>query len=236
MVVGACALGFAAGVLTAFSPCVLPLLAVTVTTAFQRHRYGPLALAVGLAVSATVLGLIFAMVGLALDRDLVRLIAAGLLVVVGGVLLSARLQSGFSRFTAPVASGATALVSRLAPGGGWQGQLVVGALLGAVWSPCAGPTLAAAIGLAAQRTSLLSATAVLAAFSLGAALPLVIIAYGSRELFGRRAADVARIARPLTATVLIVVGVLTLSGGDRVIETKLVDLMPDWLIALTSRF
>src|SRR2546427_146003 len=137
MGVGACALGFAAGVLTAFSPCVLPLLAVTVTTAFQRHRYGPLALAAGLA-----------------------------------------------------------------------GRL----------------------------PSRLSATAVLGAFSLGAALPLVIIAYGSRELFGRRAADVVRIARPLTATVLIVVGVLTLSGGDRVIETKLVDLMPMWLIALTSRF
>ena len=235
MGLGACALGFAAGVLTAFSPCVLPLLAVTVTTAFQRHRLGPLALAAGLAVSTTVLGLIFAMVGLALDRDLVQLIAAGLLVVVGGVLLSARLQSGFSRLAAPVASGATALVSRSAPGG-WQGQLVVGALLGAVWSPCAGPTLAAAIGLAAQRTSLLSATAVLAAFSVGAALPLVIIAYGSREVFGRCAADIARIARPLTATVLIVVGALTLSGGDRVIETKLVDLMPGWLIALTSRF
>jgi cytochrome c-type biogenesis protein len=235
MGVGACALGFAAGVLTAFSPCVLPLLAVTVTTAFQRHRYGPLALAAGLAVSATVLGLIFALVGLALDRDLVRLSAAGLLILVGGVLLSARLQSGFTRLTAPVARTATALASRTAPGG-LKGQLVLGALLGAVWSPCAGPTLAAAIGLAAQRTSLLSATAVLGAFSLGAALPLVIIAYGSRELFGRRAADVARIARPLTATVLIVVGVLTLSGGDRVIETKLVDLMPMWLIALTSRF
>src|SRR5213594_1690498 len=203
MGLGACALGFAAGVLTAFSPCVLPLLAVTVTTALQRHRYGPLALAAGLAVSATVLGLIFALVGLALDRDLVRLSAAGLPILVGGVLLSARLQSGLTRLTAPVASTAT--------------------------------TLAAAIGLAAQRTSLLSATAVLAAFSLGAALPLVIIAYGSRELFGRRAA-VARIARPLTATVLIVVGVLTLSGGDRVIETKLVDLMPGWLNALTSRF
>jgi cytochrome c-type biogenesis protein len=235
MGLGACALGFVAGVLTAFSPCVLPLLAVTVTTAFQRHRYGPLALAAGLAVSATVLGLIFAMIGLAFDRDLVRLIAAGLLVLVGAVLLSARLQSGLSRFTAPVASGATQLASRMAPGG-WHGQLVVGALLGAVWSPCAGPTLAAAIGLAAQRTSLLSATAVLAAFSLGAALPLVIIAYGSRELFGRRAADIARIARPLTATALIVVGVLTLSGGDRVIETKLVDLMQKWLITLTSRF
>ncbi len=235
MGLGACALGFAAGVLTALSPCVLPLLAVTVTTAFQRHRFGPLALAAGLAGSATVLGLIFAMVGLALDRDLVRLVAAGLLVVVGGVLLSARLQSGFSRLAAPVASSATALVSRSAPGG-WQGQLVVGALLGAVWSPCAGPTLAAAIGLAAQRTSLVSATAVLAAFSLGAALPLVLIAYGSRGAFGRRAADIARIARPLTATVLIVVGALTLSGGDRVIETKLVDLMPGWLIALTSRF
>src|SRR2546428_190368 len=122
---------------TASSPCVLPLLAVTVTTAFQRHRYGPLALAAGLAVSATVLGLVFALVGLALDRDLVRLSAAGLLILVGGVLLSARLQSGLTRLTAPVASTATALASRTAPGG-LKGQLVLGALLGAVWSPCAG--------------------------------------------------------------------------------------------------
>src|SRR5262249_57737854 len=104
MGVGACALGFAAGVLTAFSPCVLPLLAVTVTTAFQRHRYGPLALAAGLAVSATVLGLIFAMVGLALDRDLVRLSAAGLLILLAAVLLSARLPSGFTRLTVPAAT------------------------------------------------------------------------------------------------------------------------------------
>src|SRR3989442_614873 len=120
--------------------------------------------------------------------------------------------------------------------GGLRGRSGGGALRGAVGRRCAGPPLAAAIGLAARRTSLLSATAVLAAFSLGAALPLVIIAYGSRELFSRRAADITRIARPLTATVLIVVGVLPLSGGDRVTDTRLLDLMPDWLIALTSRF
>ena len=235
MGLGACVLGFAAGVLTALSPCVLPLLAVTVASAFQRHRLGPLALAAGLALSATVLGLIFALLGLALDRDLVRLAAAGLLVLVGAILLSVKLQSTFTRLAAPVAAGATTLLNRAAPSG-WQGQFVVGALLGGVWSPCAGPTLAAAIGLAAQRTNLLGATAVIAAFSLGAALPLVVIAYGSRELFTRRIADFGRVARPLTAAMLIAVGVLTLSGGDRMIETKLVDLMPNWLIALTSRF
>jgi cytochrome c biogenesis protein CcdA len=112
----------------------------------------------------------------------------------------------------------------------------VGALLGAIWSPCAGPTQAAAIGLAAQRTNLVSATAVLAAFSLGAVLPLLAVAYGSRELLRGRIREIARVARPATAAVFIVVGVLTLSGGDRAIETRLVDLMPDWLIDLTTRY
>jgi cytochrome c biogenesis protein CcdA len=235
MDLGACTLGFAAGILTALSPCVLPLLAVTVSTALQQHRYGPLALAAGLAGSATALGLIFAMVGFAVDRDLVRIVAAALLIVVGGILLIPRLQESFARLTAPVASGGAALLTRATPGG-WPGQLVVGALLGAIWSPCAGPTLAAAIGLAAQRTNLVSATAVLAAFSLGAVLPLLAVAYGSRELLRGRIREIARVARPATAAVFIVVGVLTLSGGDRAIETRLVDLMPDWLIDLTTRY
>jgi cytochrome c-type biogenesis protein len=120
--------------------------------------------------------------------------------------------------------------------GGWVGQFLVGVLLGAIWSPCAGPTLAAAITLAAQRTSVPSAAAVIAALSLGAAVPLVVLAYASRETLGRRAESIARVARPLTGMALVFVGVLTLSGGDRVIETRLVDVMPGWLMDLTTRF
>jgi cytochrome c-type biogenesis protein len=231
----ACALSFSAGALTVLSPCVLPLALIAMTSSLQRHRFGPIALAAGLAVSSTILGLLFAMLGFAIDRDLVRLGAAVLLVMLGLVLLSLRAQGSFARLLAPVTDGASRLLART-PRSGAVGQFLVGALLGAIWSPCAGPTLAAAITLAAQRTSLPSAALVIAAFSLGAAVPLVALAYASRETLGRRAESIARIARPLTGVALVVVGVLTLSGADRLIETRLVDVMPGWLMDLTTRF
>ena len=100
---GACLLSFVAGALSLLSPCVLPLLPVALAGALDRHRLGPVALAGGLAISATGFGLAFAALGFALDREVVRLAAAGLLVVFGAVLLSARLDLAFARAMAPVA-------------------------------------------------------------------------------------------------------------------------------------
>jgi cytochrome c biogenesis protein CcdA len=233
--VGACLLSFAAGTLTVLSPCVLPLALVAMASALQRHPLGPLALAVGFAGSSAVLGLLFALLGFGLDRDVVRASAAGLLIVLGVVLLSARLQAGVARLATPLAGRATSVLGGTARTG-WPGQLVVGVLLGGIWSPCAGPTLAAAITLAAQRTSVPSAAAVMVAFSVGAALPLIALAYGSRETLGRHAAGIARVARPVAAAALIAVGALTLSGTDRTLEARLVDLMPSWLIDATTAF
>ena len=136
---GACLLGFAAGALSALSPCVLPLLPLVLAGAVERHRFGPLVLAAGLAASATVVGFAVALLGFTLDRDLVRVIAGGLLVLVGLVLLIARLDAAVARAAAPITAGAAALLARLGPGG-LAGQFVVGALLGALWTPCGGPT------------------------------------------------------------------------------------------------
>jgi hypothetical protein len=76
-------------------------------------------------VSSTVLGLLFAMLGFALDRDLVRLVAAVLLVVLGVVLLSLRAQGSFARLLAPVTDGAARLLART-PRSGVVGQFLVG--------------------------------------------------------------------------------------------------------------
>jgi cytochrome c biogenesis protein CcdA len=235
--VGACVLGFAAGALSAFSPCVLPLLPLVLAGAVERHRLGPLVLAAGLAASATVVGFAVALLGFALDRDLVRVLAGGLLVLVGLVLLIARLDVAVARAAAPIAAGAAALLARLGPGG-LAGQFVVGALLGALWTPCGGPTLGAAIGLAAQRRSLGAAAAVMAAYSLGAVVPLLLLAYGSRRLAARpdRLALVARLGKPAVGVALVLLGMLSVTGGDKVLETRVLDAMPAWLVDLTTRF
>ena len=233
---GACILGFAAGALGTLSPCVLPLLPLVVAGAVERHRLGPLVLAAGLAASATIVGLSVALLGFTLDRDVVRIVAGVILVLVGAVLLVARLDTALSRATTPIAARAAALLARLGPRG-LAGQLLVGALLGALWTPCGGPTLGGAIGLAALRRSLGAAAAVMAAYSVGAVAPVLLLAYGSRRLVARpdRLARVTRVGKPAVGALLVLFGVLSVTGADKAIETRLLDVMPAWLVELTTR-
>jgi cytochrome c-type biogenesis protein len=215
---------------------VLPLLPLVIAGAVERHRLGPLVLAAGLALSATALGFAVALLGFTLDRDVVRIVAGALLVLVGAVLLIARLDVALTRVTSPVVTRAGEMLARFAPQR-LAGQFVVGALLGALWTPCGGPTLGGAIGLAAQRRSLGAAAAVMAAYSVGAVLPVLLLAYGSRRLVGRpdRFARVARVGKPAVGALLVLFGVLSVTGVDKALETRLLDLMPAWLVDLTTR-
>jgi cytochrome c-type biogenesis protein len=233
---GACVLGFAAGALGTLSPCVLPLLPLVVAGAIERHRLGPLVLAAGLALSATAVGFAVALLGFTFDRDVVRMVAGALLVLVGAVLLIGRLDFVVTRATTPIAGRAATLLARLGPRG-VAGQFVVGALLGALWTPCGGPTLGGAIGLAAQRRSLGAAAAVMGAYSLGAVIPVLLLAYGSRRLLARpdRLARLTRVGKPAVGALLLLFGVPSVTGGDKLLESRLLDVMPAWLIDLTTR-
>jgi cytochrome c-type biogenesis protein len=234
------AFGFLAGSLSTLSPCVLPLLPVLLGGALQQHRLAPLALAGGLALSFTAVGLFVATLGFAVDIDSgsIRMVAAGLMVAFGAVLVSERLQHPFARMAGPLTGGANGLLARVS-GDGLAGQFLLGVLLGAVWSPCAGPTLGAAIGLAAQSGTAAQAAAIMVLFSLGATAPMLALSYGSRQALSQRRAKLARLAelaKPVMGAVLLLIGLLILSGLDKVVETRLTDTMPVWLVNLTTRF
>lgn len=235
-------LGFAlvAGALSTLSPCVLPLLPVLLGGAVQQHRLAPLALAAGLAVSFTGVGLFIATLGFALgiDGGVIRLIAAVILAAFGLVMLSPRLTAGFVGVAGGLTGGANSLLGQMS-GEGMGGQFLLGAVLGAVWSPCAGPTLGAAIGLAAQSGNTLQAAATMIAFGLGASAPMLALAYGSRgAMAGQRdrLARLARAAKPVMGALLLAMGILIASGLDKKIEAGLIAAMPSWLVALTTRF
>lgn len=234
------AFGFLAGSLSTLSPCVLPLLPVLLGGALQQHRLAPVALATGLAVSFTAVGLFVATLGFAVDIDggTIRSVAAGLMMIFGAILVSGRLQRLFARLAGPLTGGANGMLARVS-GDGLAGQFLLGVLLGAVWSPCAGPTLGAAIGLAAQSGTAAQAAAVMVLFSLGATAPMLALAYGSRQALSQRRATLARLAelaKPVMGTVLLLVGLLIVSGLDKVIEAGLTNTMPSWLVNLTTRF
>ena len=234
------AFGYAAGALSTLSPCVLPLLPVVFASALGEHRFGPWALAAGLALAFTAAGLFVATVGVSIGIDSAVLspLAGILLIAFGGVMAWPAAGRAFSAATAHIGAAGASAVARVR-GRGWSGQLAVGALLGIVWTPCVGPTLGAASTLAAQGRDLAAVGAVMLAFGLGAATPLVVMGLLAQRLgAGTRSGwlRVAATARRALGASLALVGLVIVLGLDKPLETWLVERSPDWLTQLTTRF
>lgn len=240
MLPGSAALAFVAGILSALSPCVLPLLPLVLGAAVSEHPWGPAALALGLAASFVGIGLFVATVGysMGLNEGVFRDVAALLLLALGAVLMLPRLQTRFATAAGPVSNWSSRRFGGFA-GRGLKGQLAVGLLLGAVWSPCVGPTLGAASLLAAQGSDLGRVALVMLIFGIGAALPLLLLGMVSREVMLRwreRLRRTGQGGKMVLGGLLVVTALLILSGGDRALETALVNASPAWLTQLTTRF
>jgi cytochrome c biogenesis protein CcdA len=239
MAAGSALFGLAAGALSTLSPCVLPLLPLVLGGAAAAHRLGALALGAGLVSGFVAVGMFVALVGfgIGLDGEVFRLGAAVLLGAVGVVLLSAGLQARFALATAGLADAANRVMARM--GGGLAAQFGIGLVLGAVWSPCVGPTLGAASTLAAQGRDLAEVGLVMLAFGVGAALPLVAVSLLSRAALMRvrgRMMAAGSGGRLLLGGAAVMVALLIVSGLDHRLEAALVAASPEWLTDLTTRF
>ncbi|TVR80923.1 MAG: cytochrome c biogenesis protein CcdA [Rhodospirillales bacterium] len=237
---GSIALAYVAGLVTLLNPCVLPILPILIAAALGEARLGPAALAAGLVLSFTIFGFLILVFGfsIGLDQETVRTIAAVVLIGAGVLLTVPRAQTAFAMATAPIASGGNQLLSRVS-GRGVGGQFAIGAVLGLVWTPCVGPTLGVAIAAASQGQDLLQAFITFLVFAIGVATSLLAFAYGSRQALAARKATFqtfGRWSKPLLGGLLMVVGLMILSGLDRVAEAALVQAMPSWLVDLTVRF
>jgi cytochrome c biogenesis protein CcdA len=232
--------GAIAGVLSTLSPCVLPLIPIVLATAASQHPRGPLALAAGLALSFTVVGLFVATLGFAIGLDAGVFRAAGgvLLVALGLVLVLPTLSARAAVAAGPVSTWTEQRLGGFA-GAGLGGQFGVGLLLGVVWAPCVGPTLGAASVMAARGENLGQVGLTMLAFGLGAALPLLLLGLLSREALlrwrGRMLAAGAG-GRRLMGGALVAVGALILTGLDKRLEAALVAASPEWLTRLTTSF
>jgi cytochrome c-type biogenesis protein len=239
--VTALALAFAAGLLSILSPCVLPLVPIVLGAAVTTHPLGALALAAGLALSFTGLGLLLALVGfgLGIDAGMLRVTAAAIMVVLGAILLVPSWQARLAAAGGPVSSWADRRFGGSFASSGLAGQFAIGLLLGAVWSPCVGPTLGAASLLASQGHDLPRVTLTMAIFGVGAALPLVLLGLLSRASLMRVRSSLmsaGKLGKGLLGTAFIVIGVAIVSGVDKRVEAALVDASPQWLTDLTTSF
>ena len=238
--IGTFGLGYLAGVLSTLSPCVLPLVPILIATAVAAHRLGPYALALGLTLSFSVIGIFLATAGasLGLDSGTFRDVAALILIGFAVVLLSSKLQQRFATATSGLSAAGNSLLSRVRLDG-VGGQFVIGLVLGVIWSPCVGPTLGAATTLASQGRDLTQIALLMALFGIGAGTPLVILGSLSRNTVmrvrGRMLAAGAG-GKMILGMLMLVIGVAILSGLDKRFEAWAVDASPAWLTNLTTRF
>lgn len=237
---GTYGLGYLAGLLSTLSPCVLPLLPILIATAAAAHVLGPFALALGLMLSFSLVGIFLATLGasLGIEQETFRAAAALMLIGFGVVLLSSKLQERFSTATSGLSAAGEGVLARFRLDG-LGGQFVVGLALGVIWSPCVGPTLGAATTLATQGRDLAQIALLMMIFSLGAGTPLVALGSLSRATMMRvrgRMLAAGKLGKSLLGGLLLVLGVAILTGLDKSFEAWAVRISPDWLTDLTTRF
>ena len=228
MTIGTLGLAFLAGVLSILSPCVLPLVPIVLGAAASEHHLGPVALAAGLAMSFVVIGLFVATIGFSagLDQDVLRTLGAALLIALGVVLVVPTFQAQVAAAGGPIANWVEERFGGFATGG-LSGQFALGLLLGA------------ASLLAAQGKDLLAVALTMLLFGIGAAIPLIVLGLVSREAilhWRSKLMEAGKAGKLLLGSLLILLGVLIMTGFEKRLETLLVDVSPAWLTSLTTRF
>ena len=228
---------YGAGLLTLINPCVVPVLPIVIATALQASRAGPLAMALGLSLSFVVLGVGVTAFGhaLGINIDTVSKVGAVLMVLFGLALLLPQGAALMETATAGLAARADAQMDGV-DRSGLRGQFVGGLLLGAVWSPCIGPTLGGAISLASQGQNLGWATLIMVFFALGVSTLILGLAYGTRGAVGRYNVQLRALAlraRPILGTTFVAVGLGLFFNIHHVIEAWLIGVLPPWLVDLS---
>ena len=233
-------LSLLAGSLTTLSPCVFPILPLVIGGAVQANRLAPIAMGAGMAISFALIGILLGALGPALDidSDSVRIFGAWLLISFGLVMLIPALNRRFTEWMLPIASGANAASARL-DGSSLTGAFLLGGVLGLVWSPCSGPLLASALTLVASEGGALKGGIILGLFGIGAAIPLVAVAYASRRGFNVARGWVLQrieLIKKSFGVLIFITGIAILSGTDKWLEAKIVKLLPDAWISATTLF
>ncbi|WP_104990422.1 cytochrome c biogenesis CcdA family protein [Deinococcus sp. NW-56] len=212
---------FLAGLISFLSPCVLPL--VPSYLGVIGGARAPLGRALGFILG---FGLVFIALGatastlgalLAPHKILLGQVAAVLILFFGLVMLGVVRLPFLMRDTRALANA------------GGYGPVALGAAFAFGWSPCLGPALGSILGLAASTTSLGTGVGLLAAYTVGLAVPFLIAALLWDRLNLRRLNRYAGVFEKVGGAVLVLVGVLMLTGQFTRLATFFYEVMPAWL-------
>ncbi len=202
-----------AGVISITSPCVLPLLPGVMAYSTEKSRLTPVAIVLGLAITFTTLGIASSIFGAFLMEymDFLKIISGIMIIVMGLYILSRTVENLLLGIWLRLPT------SRIAhpdvENKGLIGGIVLGVSLGIVWMPCIGPILASILMTVAQQGAVLYGASLLMTYSLGLAIPMLVVAYSSNMVSGKLR-DISKYSlsiRKVAGVILLLVGLYYLS-------------------------
>lgn len=236
-------LALIAGFLSTLQPCVLPLIPIVLGGAVYQNKFAPIYIGLGMVMFYALLGALTGFIEplFGFEPSEFKTIGAVMMIVSGIVLLAPHLFSGLGG----VYSGVLNRLNEKASALSFESPtscFLLGAILSLIWAPCAGPMLASALTLltsglmtdgSADLQSVVQGSILLGFYGLGAAIPLVLLAYITRTAFTSWRSKLLK-AQGLMTKILglffLVFGLLILTGAMKWIEIYLLSLLPEsWL-------
>jgi cytochrome c biogenesis protein CcdA len=219
----AIALSILGGLLTAFSPCVLPVLPIVIGRSLQTHRYGPIALVTGMISGFAIAGSLLGVASLWFTglANFMRILAIAVLLVLGMLSLFPKLnylllsKLPIPKFKQPER------VNLL-------GEFFLGSQLGLLWTPCAGSVLGGILVLAITENQAFSAFILLLFYGFGAGIPMLLLAYSSRyfsKAFLRLRAH-SQLLQRIGGLLISLTAIAIILGWDVKIQLWLAPLFP----------
>jgi len=224
---------FFAGIATILSPCILPILPAILSASTLKGKWRPLGIVVGLVVSFTffTLSLTAIVHATGLSANVLRYAAIIMIAAFGIIMLFPRLSIWFAQTSAPVA-GLGQKLPQTSSGTGFIKGVIFGAALGLVWTPCAGPILAAITTLVATQAVSFYAVIITLAYSIGAAIPMFFIAYGGNKVItaSKFLSQHSEGIRQIFGGLMILTAIAIAMHWDMAIQQRLIRFFPQILI------
>ncbi len=217
---------FLAGAATALSPCVLPVLPAVLGAGVTGGRRRPLGVVTGLVIAFTfaTIALVYVIDALGLPDDLVRTLAIVTLFVFGISLLIPGLGDRIEAFGSRIAPGPARV-----GGDGFGSGLLLGASLGLVYTPCAGPILAGVITVSAAQDFTAGKLAVALSYAVGSGAVLYLLMLGGRKLVDR-VKPARAFVQTATGVVMVLVAVAMTAELDLKFQNAIADDLPSVLV------